>query len=165
MADSTVAVSLTRTDQPDAVVSLVRSTSDTGRREGPGRKTLPAGSGSTEYVAWTSTNDGNGSAFTDLAFDRLLIVIDPDNALAADDAAGDLGVWVLAYYTAIAGGSSTSIGLRFFLRRRTGFMALPSSLAASGTTITRELTKVSFFNANASNDVTVQVEVELPPED
>lgn len=164
MADSTLAVTLNRTDNPETpVVRSVVLTPDAGNVEGPGRITLAAGAGSTENTLWTGVNNANGSAFTARAFDRLVIVVDPENALADDDTDPDnpLGVWVLLYYTAIAGGSSTSTGVRFFVKRNAPFI-VPSSIAASGVTITREITKVTAFNANASLDVTVQVVVEAP---
>ena len=85
-------------------------------------------------------------------------------AVAADDPDGELGVWVKLYYTPIAGGSSTALGVVFFARRREGAIMIPSSLAASGVAITREITKVGIFNANSEDDVTVLLVVERAPE-
>lgn len=163
MADSTLALSLNRTDDTRPVVNSVVLTEDAGDAEGPGKRTIPMGAGSTEYTLWTGTNDGNGSAFTARAADRIIVVVDPDNALAADDddADGPMGVWLLLYYTAIAGGSSTTTGIRWFVKRNAPFV-VPSSIAASGVTISREITKITVFNANAANDVVVQAVIEKP---
>lgn len=155
---STLGISLTRDGASVVGAALPVETAD--RLEGPGRRAIPAGAGSTEYTLWTSTNDGNGSAFTATAYRRMVLVVDPDGLLADDDEDGELGVWVKLYYTAIAGGSSTATGHVWFVRRNAPFV-IPSGIAASGTTITREITKVSVFNANASDDVVVQLEVEV----
>lgn len=160
---STLGISYVRSDQPRAVVSKSIYTSDEGRLEGPGRKTLPAGDGSTEYELWTGENNANGSAFTAKGFNKLVIVVDPDDLLAEDDPDRELGVWILEYYTAIAGGASTSTGIRRFVPRGSAYV-VPSSIAASGVTITREITKVTAFNANADNDLVVQCVLEVPEE-
>lgn len=161
MATSTIGISYTREDQPETIVGTAMEVSDAGRLEGPGRRTIPMGAGSTEYALWTGTNDANGSAFTAAAWQRMVLVVDPDSLLGEDDPDGELGVWVKLYYTAIAGGSSTATGHVWFVRRGAPFV-IPSGIAASGVTITREITKVSVFNANASDDVVVQLIVEVP---
>lgn len=160
MADSTLAITLSRTDSPEPVVSVARLVEDVGTVEGPGRRTIPAGNGSTEYTGWTSTLDGSGSAFTDAPFDRMVLVVDPDNALAADDPDCALGVWVKLYYTAVAGGASTSLGTLFYVRRNAPF-CVPAEI---GTTISggRAVTKIAFFNDDSDHDITVQLEVEVP---
>lgn len=160
MADSTFAVSFTRTDRKDPLVDAVSIIEDAGSFEGPGRVSIPAGSGSTEYTLWTGINNGNGSAFTAVGYDRIIGVVDPDNLLAEDDPDGDIGLWITPYYTAIAGGSATALQ-SFFHRRKNGAFSIPSSIAASGVTITREITKVTAKNANTGNDVVVLLVVEV----
>lgn len=160
MADSTLAITLSRSDDPSLTVSVARFVEDAGRLEGPGRRTIPAGDGSTEYTLWTSTRDGSGSAFTDRAFDRMVLVVDPDNELAATDPDGELGLYVKLYYTAVAGGSSTALGTNFFVRRNAPFV-VPAELG-TGVAKIRAVTKIAVLNADATNDITISLDVEVP---
>lgn len=160
MADSTLAITLSRSDDPALTVSCARYFEDVGPLEGPGRRTIPAGNGSTEYTLWTSTLDGSGSAFTDRAFDRMVLVVDPDNELADSDPEGELGIWVKLYYTPLAGGSSTAVGAHFFVRRNAPFV-VPSELGTA-TTIIRAVTNIAVMNSDATNDIRVSLDVEVP---
>lgn len=154
MADSTIAVSLTRSDEGTPAVSTVYLMEDVADRKGPGRRVILAGNGSTEYTLWTSPLDGNGSAFTTMPFERMVFAVDPKSEL--DDE--DKGVWVKLYYTAVAGGSSTATGTLHFVTRKCPLVLGP----LVGATISggRVITKVACFNANASDDVPILLELE-----
>lgn len=152
--DSTLALSFTRTDDRRPIVELVCPMTDVETLQGPGRKVLLAGAGSTEVNLWTSSLDGNGSAFTTLPFNRLVLAVDPDTAL--DDETK--GIWVKPYYTAVAGGSSTAATDWHFVTRKCPLVMGPTI----GTSISggRVVTKLGGFNANASDDVTLILAVE-----
>jgi hypothetical protein len=154
MTTSSIAVSLSRSDEGSPAVSTVYLMEDVAARKGPGRRDILAGDGSTEYTLWTSSLDASGSAFTTMPFERLILAVDPKSAL--DDE--DKGVWVKLYYTAVAGGSSTATGTLHFVTRKCPLVLGP----LVGATISggRVITKVAVFNANASNNVPLILELE-----
>ncbi len=152
--DSTLALSFTRTDDRRPIVELVCPMTEVEPLKGPGRKILLAGDGSTEVNLWTSSLDGNGSAFTDLPFNRLILAVDPDTDL--DDETK--GVWVKKYYTAVAGGSSTALTDWHFATRKCPLVLGPTV----GTSISggKVITKLGCFNANADDDIPILLVLE-----
>ena len=152
--DSTLAVSFTRTDDLRPIVEIAAPMEDVETLQGPGRKILLAGDGSTEVNLCTSSLDGYGSAFTTLPFNRLVLAVDPNTAL--DDETK--GIWVKPYYTAVAGGSSTANAVWHFVTRKCPLVLGPTI----GTSISggRVITKLGAFNANTADDVTLILAVE-----
>lgn len=153
MADMNVGVTITRTDQRDALYDGAITTPDVNDAERHDR-VIPAGAGSTEYNGWTSASDGSGSAITADPFNMLAVIVDPDKTV--DDTEQDLGLWVKLYTTATAGGSSTA---ETNLVRVTRRCPLILSSAKRGTTVAggKVVTKIGYLNDDATNDIPVRV--------
>lgn len=156
MADLNIGVSISRSDERDPAYDRSVVIPDVNSLERYD-KTLPAGAGSTEYIVWTSTSDGSGSAISSDPFNVLAAIVDPDFTLT--DTEQDIGVWAKIYTTSTSGGSSTAETNLVRVTRRCPLL-LPS--AKRGTTVAggKVVTKIGFFNDDTVNAIPVRVIVQ-----
>ena len=151
MADSTIGVTISRTDQRDPLYDVAITTPDVNDAQRIDR-VIPAGDGTTAYEGWTSEWDS--VAVTEDPFNVLAVVVDPDKTV--DDEEQDIGLWAIIYNTLTAGGASTAETNYVRVTRRAPLIL---SSARRGTSVAggKWTTRITFKNDDATNDIPVRI--------
>lgn len=153
MADSSIAVSVTRTDRGQPLLDLVTKTADVGALIAPSI-TVAANTPSTATQLWLSDQHGVSGTRT-APFSRLIIAVDPEHTLTRDDDDPQF-VYIKLYRTPQAGGSATAF--TEIVPVEIGH-ALILSTPVCGTAVpgTSYVTKAEAFNPSTTEAVPVVV--------